>query len=338
MNEARSVLGVICSAYDSFFEAEKKIADYIMEHKDQAVDMTVGELAKASGTSDATVSRFCRRCGFKGFQNLKLTLAREILEEEHQSQEVTNDIDRTDLEQSLKNILANKIAELTETIKMIDIKNLEIILDKLEHARMVQLAAVGNTIPVALDGAFKFNQLGIPAVAGDIWEAQAAYAFNLDFRVYKTSVLEIGDNFYFSNARKLNPICRNVRGSVRIEKKAELIIGNNVAISSACIWVHEFVKIGNNVRIGGDCLIIDSDCHSLDYMDRRNNVSDKRNTKNKGIIIEDDVMIGARCIILKGVVIGARSIIGAGSVVTSAIPSDCVVAGNPARIIRRIND
>ena len=70
--------------------------------------------------------------------------------------------------------------------------------------------------------------------------------------------------FYFSNARKLNPICRNVRGSVRIEKKAELIIGNNVAISSACIWVHEFVKIGNNVRIGGDCLIIDSDCHSLD--------------------------------------------------------------------------
>ena len=178
MNEARSVLGVICSAYDSFFEAEKKIADYIMEHKDQAVDMTVGELAKASGTSDATVSRFCR-CGFKGFQNLKLTLAREILEEEHQSQEVTNDIDRTDLEQSLKNILANKIAELTETIKMIDIKNLEIILDKLEHARMVQLAAVGNTIPVALDGAFKFNQLGILAVAGDIWEAQAAYAFNL---------------------------------------------------------------------------------------------------------------------------------------------------------------
>ena len=116
---------------------------------------------------------------FKGFQNLKLTLAREILEEEHQSQEVTNDIDRTDLEQSLKNILANKIAELTETIKMMDIKNLEVILDKLEHARMVQLAAVGNTIPVALDGAFKLNQLGIPAVAGDIWEAQAAYAFNL---------------------------------------------------------------------------------------------------------------------------------------------------------------
>ena len=52
MSEARSVLGVICSFYDSFFEAEKKIADYIMEHKAQAVDMTVGELARASGTSE----------------------------------------------------------------------------------------------------------------------------------------------------------------------------------------------------------------------------------------------------------------------------------------------
>ena len=113
MSEARSVLGVICSFYDSFFEAEKKIADYIMEHKAQAVDMTVGELARASGTSDATVSRFCRRCGFKGFQSLKLALAREVLREEQDSRKVTNDIDRENLSQSLNNILANKVAELT---------------------------------------------------------------------------------------------------------------------------------------------------------------------------------------------------------------------------------
>ena len=160
MSEARSVLGVICSFYDSFFEAEKKIADYIMEHKAQAVDMTVGELARASGTSDATVSRFCRRCGFKGFQSLKLALAREVLREEQDSRKVTNDIDRENLSQSLNNILANKVAELTETVRMMDIHSLEEILKKLEKARMVQLAAVGNTIPVALDGAFKLISWG----------------------------------------------------------------------------------------------------------------------------------------------------------------------------------
>lgn len=179
MQETRSVLGAICSSYDTFFEAEKKIADYMMENKAAVVDMTVGELARASGTSDATVSRFCRRCGFKGFHNLKLTLAREVLEDEQKEQSVSNDIDRGDIRQSLQNILANKVAELTETVNMMDADNLEQILSRLENARMVQLAAVGNTIPVAMDGAFKFNQLGIPAVAGEIWETQAAYTFNL---------------------------------------------------------------------------------------------------------------------------------------------------------------
>lgn len=179
MAETRSALGVICSSYDSFFEAERKIADYMMEHKARVVDMTVGELAKASGTSDATVSRFCRRCGFKGFHSLKLALAREVLEEEREELNVSNEIDRNNLSQSLQNILANKVAELTETIHMMDVSNLERILEKLESARMVQLAAVGNTIPVALDGAFKFNQLGIAAVAGSIWETQTACAFNL---------------------------------------------------------------------------------------------------------------------------------------------------------------
>ena len=179
MQETRSVLGAICSSYDTFFEAEKKIADYMMENKAAVVDMTVGELARASGTSDATVSRFCRRCGFKGFHNLKLTLAREVLEDEQKDQSVSNDIDRGDIRQSLQNILANKVEELTETVNMMDADNLEQILSRLENARMVQLAAVGNTIPVAMDGAFKLNQLGIPAVAGEIWETQAAYTFNL---------------------------------------------------------------------------------------------------------------------------------------------------------------
>ena len=45
--------------------------------------MTVAELARASKTSDATVSRFCRRCGFKGFHHLKMSLAREVMEEKN---------------------------------------------------------------------------------------------------------------------------------------------------------------------------------------------------------------------------------------------------------------
>ena len=179
MQENISVSGVLCSSYDSFFEAEKKIADYILAHKSEMIDMTVAELALASGTSDATVSRFCRRCGFNGFHHLKINLAREIAEERGNSIEVSNEINRENLPQSLQNILANKVAELTQTISMMDVKELDRILHVIEGARTVQLVAVGNTIPVALDGSFKFNQLGIAAVAGPIWETQMAYTCNL---------------------------------------------------------------------------------------------------------------------------------------------------------------
>lgn len=179
MSGNQSVVGAICSSYESYFEAEKKIADFIIEHKEAVVDMTVAELAKASGTSDATVSRFCRRCGFKGFHQLKMSLAREVVEEKNQAIQVSNDILRQDISQSLQNILANKVAELTQTLSMIDPDNLEKILRLIERARMVQVVAVGNTTPVAMDFSFKLNQLGIPAVSGTIWESQVAYTFNL---------------------------------------------------------------------------------------------------------------------------------------------------------------
>ena len=180
MEEAKSVIGVICSSYDSFFDSEKKIANCIMERKREVVDMTVAELAQASGASDASVSRFCRRCGFKGFHQLKMTLARELSEESQAS--VGNDISRRDIGQSLQNILANKTEEIRQTVAMMDPENLDRILDIIQKARMVQLVAVGNTIPVALDAAFKFNQLGIPAATGTILETQTAYAFNLGKR------------------------------------------------------------------------------------------------------------------------------------------------------------
>jgi acetyltransferase-like isoleucine patch superfamily enzyme len=55
------------------------------------------------------------------------------------------------------------------------------------------------------------------------------------------------------------------------------------------------------------------------------------------VIIEDDVFIGARSVICKGVTIGARSIIAAGSVVVKDIPADCIAGGNPCKVIKYLN-
>lgn len=146
--------------------------------------------------------------------------------------------------------------------------------------------------------------------------------------------LEIGDDFVFSSGGAYNPLCRNVRGCIRVEDGAMVRIGNGVGMSSTTLWAKTSITIGNNVNIGGDCIVLDSDCHSLDYMTRRDRRRDPLSDKRKPVVIEDDVLVGARCIILKGVTIGARSVVGAGSVVTRSVEADSVTAGNPAVKIR----
>lgn len=154
---------------------------------------------------------------------------------------------------------------------------------------------------------------------------------------HSESQMIFGDYFYYSSGRGINPLCVNVRGCICTEKNASIFIGNHVSCSSTVIWASKRIHIGNNCSIGGGCIIIDSDEHSLNYIDRQALKTDMLNKKSKDVVIGDDVLIGARCIILKGVHIGSRSVIGAGSVVTKDIPEDCIAAGNPAKIIRYIN-
>lgn len=155
--------------------------------------------------------------------------------------------------------------------------------------------------------------------------------------IARGGIAVIGDEFHFTSGDCLNPLCRNLEGVITINQNASLRIGNNVGISSGCIWAHQSIVIGNNVNIGGDCILMDSDAHSLNFLYRRDGQKDQKFKINKGIVIDDDVLVGARSIILKGVHIGARSIIGAGSVVTNDIPADCIAGGNPCRLIRNIN-
>ena len=115
----------------------------------------------------------------KGFHHLKITLAREVVESKKDDVKTSGDVSDNNIKESLSNILANKVEELKQTVSMIDEKELSEILNLIRKAGNVQFAAVGNTIPVALDGCYKFNQIGIPSVTNPIWETQIAYTFNL---------------------------------------------------------------------------------------------------------------------------------------------------------------
>ena len=158
--------------------------------------------------------------------------------------------------------------------------------------------------------------------------------YSLYFKKSKESKITIGNDFTFFSGDNLNPLSPERKGTIFAEGDAVISIGNRVGMSSVILWAKKGITIGNRVTVGANVVILDSDCHSLNHLDRWTE-NDMKNCKCKPIVIEDDVLIGAGSYVLKGVHIGARSIIGAGSIVTSDIPADCIAAGNPCRIIKR---
>lgn len=118
---------------------------------------------------------------------------------------------------------------------------------------------------------------------------------------------------------------------VEIQKNA--VIGKNCKVSSHT-FICEGVLIKDNVFIGHNVSFIN------DKYPRAVNIKGelKRNTDWKVIetIVEKGASIGTSVTVLCGVTIGKNAIVGAGSVVTKNVPANAIVAGNPARIIRRI--
>lgn len=188
-----SVINQICASMDSFFDTEKKIGDYIVRNPKKVVDMTVGELAKECGVSEASVSRFCKRIELKGFHHLKISLARELVDAKDDG-EISGHISVDDMEGSLRGILSNKMEELRQTVAMIDREELKKILDVINNADMVLMAAVGNTIPVAMDGAYKLNQIGIRAMSTPIWETELGYSYNLTDKDVVVAISNSGES------------------------------------------------------------------------------------------------------------------------------------------------
>lgn len=188
-----SVINQICASMDSFFDTEKKIGDYIVRNPKKVVDMTVGELAKECGVSEASVSRFCKRIELKGFHHLKISLARELVDAKDDG-EISGHISVDDMEGSLRGILSNKMEELRQTVAMIDREKLKKILNVINNADTVLMAAVGNTIPVAMDGAYKLNQIGIRAMSTPIWETELGYSYNLTDKDVVVAISNSGES------------------------------------------------------------------------------------------------------------------------------------------------
>ncbi len=119
------------------------------------------------------------------------------------------------------------------------------------------------------------------------------------------------------------------RVSLLCEKGASLLIGNNVFINGGTeIAATCSIRIGDNALLGPEVRFMDNDYHDVH--------DHSKPGKRAPIVLEKDVWIGARAMVLKGVSIGAGAVVAAGSVVVSNVPAHTIVGGNPAKVIREL--
>lgn len=174
-----------------------------------------------------------------------------------------------------------------------------------------------------------FLMKGIP------WESGWRIMGTPIIQKYRNSKIRFGCGLILRSWVSSNPVApyHPVFISTRTET-AEITIGDNCGITGGSIIAAERVMIGDRVLIGGNCLITDTDFHPLD---KTNRFHDPKNITSSPVTIADDVFIGTQSILLKGTEIGAGSIIGAGSVVSGKIPPNVIAAGNPALVIRKLD-
>lgn len=153
----------IQSMYDTLGEAEKRIADYILKHEKDIIYLTITEVAEQTKTSEATVVRTCRKLGYRGFQDFKITVAQEIVNP------VKSIFEEATEEDSCFDILNKEFDSIINTLnytrRIINKDELVAAAEAILKARKVVVFGCGNSAPVALDAAHKFIRAGLESAA-----------------------------------------------------------------------------------------------------------------------------------------------------------------------------
>jgi len=155
--------------------------------------------------------------------------------------------------------------------------------------------------------------------------------------------LKIGNNVTIKSSFLSNLVGLYSRSIIITRSPSAVIeIGDNVGISGATIYARKGIYIGDNTAIGANCKILDNDFHPIDSKERLRLLQDAQGG-DSNLVLSKEIRIGKNCfigcnsIILKGTVLGEGCVVGAGAVVAGKFDDNCVIAGNPARVIRRLD-
>ncbi|XNQ36505.1 MurR/RpiR family transcriptional regulator [Bacillus sp. 1P10SD] len=158
-----SCISKIRSYYARFSEKEKQIANFILDNPENILHSTINEVAEDLGMADATVFRFCKRIGFKGYQAMKIALASEIITP---IQQIHEEITEGDNEKAVtEKVFQSNIRTLENTLQLQDSDSIQRAVKMIHTAERVHFYGTGGSAVIAMDAFHKFIRTGIKAFA-----------------------------------------------------------------------------------------------------------------------------------------------------------------------------
>lgn len=149
----------IKSMYANMGNAEKKVADWIVKNPGVVADKSIVELSDLTGASEATIARFSRRLGYGGFQEMKISVAKDT---SAQGRIIHEKVQKSD---SCSEIFGKVVSGIDETLmhtrRILDPERLQRAAETIHNARKLLVLGLGASASVAMDAAHKFLREGI---------------------------------------------------------------------------------------------------------------------------------------------------------------------------------
>lgn len=138
-----------------------RIADFIIAHAGEVVHMSVTEVAERAGASEGSVISLCQQLGARGFQQIKIALACDLVQP---VQFIHEDLARSDDTGTvIEKIFRSDLQALHDTMKALDTKAMEAAVAAIRRARRVELYGIGSAAPIAEDANYRLLRIGIEA-------------------------------------------------------------------------------------------------------------------------------------------------------------------------------
>lgn len=182
-------------------DSEKKIVEFIQNNQEEIIHLSITEVAERSETSESSVVRLCKRLGYKGFQDMKIHLAKEVIEPVKQIHEV---IEKGDNVMTIKKkVFQSNIQALYDSLEVCDDEQLVKAVEAIRKARTIEFYGTGGSGTVALDAQHKLLKLGIKSSAYIDPTLQAMSASMLTGEDVVVGISHTGSNTDVLNSLKI---------------------------------------------------------------------------------------------------------------------------------------